>query len=163
MPKTQLPALVTDPTSAIVAMWRQDRRLGTFCTLAEECPDEARANLPASLREALPMLVDHAVAQSAPADHDALTLELTRCLANGMGGPMKEKERTEWQLSLVADLQEIPADLAIEALRKARQTCTRAAEVLPFVFSYVEDLPARRRARLRQLITLADVVGVPIE
>jgi endo-alpha-1,4-polygalactosaminidase (GH114 family) len=109
------------------------------------------------------MLIEHAAAEVAPADIDDLTTALTRTLGQGMGGPMSAADRELWQLNMIDDLQEIPGDLAIEALAKARQHCRRASEVLPFVIEYVEDYPARRRNRLAQLIQLADVAGVAID
>ncbi len=109
------------------------------------------------------MLIDHASAELAPADTDTLTLELTRTLAVGMGTMMRVEDRSTWQIAMVQELQDIPADLVVEALGHVRRTCSRVADVLPAIIAYVEDYPARRRARLRQLITLADVAGVPVE
>lgn len=163
MYKTQLPAVTGRPLAEVAAMLRQDRQLQSFLTLAEEAPDQARANLPAYLRSALPMLVEHAMQRCAPADPVVLTEALTRTLAQGMGGPMSDSERAEWYQVLNEDMRDIPGDLALEALREARRHCTRASEVLPFVHRFVEDYPARRRARLKSLINLADVAGVEID
>lgn len=75
---------------------------------------------------------------------------------------MTPGEREQWVLSVMDDMRDIPGDLALEAIREARKVCTRAAEVLPFVVSYVEDFPARRRRRLQRLLVLADVAGVEV-
>lgn len=163
MHKTQLPALANQPPSEVAATLRRDRKLSTFLTLAAEQPDEARANLPAYLRAALPILVEDEAARCAPATGEQIAAALSKTLSTGIGGPMSDAERREWQITLADDMRDIPADLALEALRQARRSCTRAGEVLPFVVGYVEDYPARRRARLQSLIKLADVAGVSID
>lgn len=159
----QLPAVINQPLSVAVATSRQERQLSTFLTLAAEQPDEARANLPACLREALPMLIEDAAVRCEPATAQEIGAALSKTLSTGIGGPMSDAERAEWQFTLADHMHEIPADLAIEALKAARETCTRAGEVLPFVMQYVEGYPARRRARLQSLIKLADVAGVSID
>jgi len=109
------------------------------------------------------MIVASAAAAAAPADPDLLSYELTRLLTNGMGGPMPEKERQEFLIGIADDMRDIPAALALEAVRQARKNCTRAAEVLPFITRYVEDYPYRIRRRLQRLLTLAEVAGVRID
>jgi hypothetical protein len=122
-----------------------------------------RASLPAYLREALPVLVEVEAMRCAPATAEQIGAALSKTLSTGMGGPMSDSERAEWQLTLADHMREIPADLALEALKNARENCTRSSEVLPFVMRYVEGYPARRRARLQSLIKLADVAGVSID
>lgn len=160
MPKTQVPALIASSTQ-IVATFKQDRRLAMYCARATENP-EAVADLPADIRAALPVLIDDMAGRCAPLGPDPMTAEFTQTLAL-IGGAMPHNERVEWQIAMGAELQEVPADLARGAMQHARRTCRRAAEVLPCVIAYVEDYPARRRARLVELTRLADVAGVEYE
>jgi hypothetical protein len=115
--------------------------------------------LPADLRAALPALIADARMRCGPADEMKLASELTQTLSM-LGGPMSHAERIEWQVSMQDDLRDIPGDLAIEGVRDARRTCRRREEVLPHVREYAEDYPARRRAQLQRLMTLATVAGV---
>lgn len=112
---------------------------------------------------ALPQIIADEVRRCEPCSLDKLTTLLSATLATGMGGPMSVEERHQWLTVVAADLSEIPADLAVEALTKARRSCRFASEVLPFIFEYVGDLGARRRRRLQSLIHLADVAGVAID
>jgi hypothetical protein len=163
MHKTQMLVPVDNrPQAVIVASLRQDRRLATFCTLAVEQPDVARANLPADIRAALPALVEDAADQCQPLDTDAMTAALTESLALN-GGGMSQSDRSAWILAMTAALQDVPADLAMEAIQHARLRCSYAAQTLPTITEYLEDYPRRRKARLKRLIALADAAGVHID
>jgi len=163
MSKTQQLVPLDRSVATSVATLIQPSELEKFCVLADQHPDKLCANLPASLPAALPAIIADAAAAVAPADENALRVALTRTLSSGMGGPMPEGEREQWILSLMDDMRDIPGDLALEAIRKARGACTRAAEVYPFIVAYVEDYPARLRRRLQRLVRLAEVAGVDVE
>lgn len=114
------------------------------------------------LRVALPALIEHENARCQPMEGDRLTSALTETLAL-CGGNLQQSDRITWQLAFASNVQDIPADLLLEALRESRGKCRFADEILPFVREYVGDYPARRRARLASIIQLADVAGVEID
>lgn len=152
----QVPALsAVDATT-----WRQDRRLSTFSTLATESPAEVAANLPADIRAALPAIIAFEAARCAPATNEQVIAALTQTMAL-IGGVMDQKDRLLWQVAAAEELKAIPADLAIEGLKRARQTCRRPSDIVAAVFEYVGDLGRRRRARVDSLIILARVASVP--
>lgn len=114
--------------------------------------------LPAIVRDALPAIIAHHRAQLAPGRDKDLTVALTQtCALVGFSG--SEASRTEWIAAAAARLQELPGDLVFEALRDAEKTCRHTAAIIPAVFAYAEDYPARRRARLAKLLVLAEAIG----
>lgn len=140
------------------ACLRRDRTLSTFCVLVAEQPDRAAADLPAYLREALPIAIADEINRCAPLEPEQMIAELTQTLS--LHTNTSQEDRKTWLLAASVELESIPADLAREALAEARRACRFTGDVIPFVFNYVADYPARRRKRLANLQLLARVAGV---
>jgi hypothetical protein len=107
----------------------------------------------------LPALIRAEHARAAPLGVDELTATLTGMLAL-IGGRMAADERTQWQIAIGMELQDIPADLTREALQHARRSCDHPSKVLPAIWQFVGDLPFRRRKSIERLELLASVGGV---
>lgn len=122
----------------------------------DENPSQAVASLTPELRTALPRLVERARAELQPASPQELVLALTRTLSLGLGQGMSDNEREEFYLAAAEELEVLPRDLALEGLRKARQECQFARQIVAFVIAYAEDYPKRARTRLERLERLVE-------
>lgn len=126
-----------------------------------ENPESIRGKVPADICAALPALVADARARLRPAGADPISAALTGTLAI-LGGPMSQADREAWQIAVGMELRNIPGDLALEGLQHARRTCDDARKVLPAVFEYAGEWPARRKKYLEGLLSLAAVSEVAI-
>lgn len=94
-----------------------------------------------------------------PLSNDQMRSHVSALLRT-VAGFLGEEERRETMAVLALHLRAVPADLAVDALRHARETCRSVNLLLPTITEYLEDYPARRRAQRDRYIALARVAGV---
>ena len=123
--------------------------------------EEIRAALSPDVRQAIPLAlrqVRQQMAGGGPADQEAVAVALGRQIGLLKAG-LAAEHKEDWIGIAFAELQNLPPDLLLDALREVRRSARFEGDVVPAVLAIVEPQVAKLETERKTLERLEAIAG----